>query len=519
MKKTTITVRFDPPQSSRPAQAAPDAQPAPIAPGAAQPDRTPDMPSPEVFSAAQPDRPPSAPSPHVSPAAPSAPFPQAEEPERTAMDAPEAPSSRGRRPAPTSQNARSERPPRRAGKVVPLRPNEYVPEPDYPFDYGAGSHSAAREADELERLIRSAGADEGRTGAPGVSGAARPNPPDADGGEPDDLRAETGYWGSSPARGAYDDYADAPRSPVWRSGADASPPWWKLAASVAGAAATGLLFGALLLEWFSGGAPASVPGGPAALPPSEAPAAAENPAGGTGAGSAAAGEAGVPGPGADGSAVSGEAAAAEAVDIPERRMWLLQYGIFSTLGNAQSLADTIREKGYAAVIEKADGYFVYAGIAADRDDALRTGAKLSGEGYDVYVKPYALPAVSEVRWEEGSAEALAGYLAKGTELVRMIGGVTHAHLEGEPAALEPSTLEKLREEHRRLQELQPLASAGLPADARPLLERMDAAARNAVSAVGEYGAHPDHAYLWSAQSALMEYVLAEKQLLTAIALR
>ena len=48
---------------------------------------------------------------------------------------------------------------------------------------------------------------------------------------------------------------------------------------------------------------------------------------------------------------------------------------------------------------------------------------------------------------------------------------------------------------------------------------MDIAARNAMTAFEEYGAHPDHAYLWSAQSALMEYLIAEKHLLETVAVR
>jgi len=433
--------------------------------------------------------------------------------------------------------------PRQAGKVIPLRPNKYAaldePSPaaeqpsdatghpaerppaapvqtpedraesrerrrtssakdhldsDYPYDYGAWNRTAAQEADELERLIRHAE----------QIGELPP--------EEDDLKAETGYWEEPGERASR--RGSLRRTYYRHSGEDASPAWWKMAGSVLGAVATGILFGTLLMDFFTGSEPAAAPPAKEIERPAEGTVQqdhAANPGGGAAAADGASGA---------GAADSDAAESALAsVEIPERRLWLLQYGNFKTLDNARAMAESIREKGFAATIEEADGFYVYAGVAAEREAALRTGVKLQAEGLEVYVKPFALPAVTQVRWEDGSAEALSDYLARGTELVRLIGGLTLVHFEGEPVAPEPTTLEKLRAEHLGLQELQPSAFAGLPADAQPLFERMDIAARNAVTAIEEYGAHPDHAYLWSAQSALMDYLIAEKQLLTTIAMK
>ncbi|HZG77037.1 MAG TPA: SPOR domain-containing protein, partial [Paenibacillus sp.] len=317
----------------------------------------------------------------------------------------------------------------------------------------------------------------------------------------DDVDAEAGYWAGveSPSRG----------SRASRRRSQDGPAWWKVAASVVGAIATGVLFGSFVLNFFVGDPPqgAAVPG--ATEPSATAGAGEEAPAGADG----------IAAPPA---AVGGEGGEAEmataAVELPERRMFLLQNGKFETLDAARALADDMKSKGLAATIEEGDGFYVYAGVSSDRDAALRTGVKLQAKGVEVYVKPYELPKVAQVRWADGSAEALGGYVVAGSELVRRIGDLTMVHLEGDsPVAPEAATLEKLKAEHLALSKLSSAATAGLPADAQPMLGRMDDAVLAAIVAVEEYGAHPDHAYLWSAQSALMDYVIAEKQLLMAIA--
>jgi len=396
-------------------------------------------------------------------------------------------------------------------------------EPDYPYDYGAWRDVADAEADELERLIRATDAyepegereDRARSVRLGDgSRGPRLEPPElrAPGlpvrdweaeEEAADRDAESGYWAGSdvgrPPRSSRASRASAVRR------TEEGPAWWKVAGSVVGAIATGILFGTFMLNFFAGD-PAKDAGTEAESNPPAATAPTEHAA------NASAGDAAAP-------AGNEPAAAASAtIDLPERRMFLLQNGKFETLDAARTLAESMKSKGLAATIEEGDGFYVYAGVTSNRDAALRAGVKLQAEGVEVYVKPYELPSVSRVRWSDGSAEALAGYVAKGSDMVRMIGDLTLVHLEGDaPVAPEAATLEKVKSEHLALTELQAGALAGLPAEAQPMLSRMDAAVRNAVVAIEEYGAHPDHAYLWSAQSALMDYLIAEKQLLTTIA--
>jgi len=370
---------------------------------------------------------------------------------------------------------------------------------DYPYDYGAWYDPADSETEELERMIRSTGTFDpiSEKKRPALQGSE-------DTWIPKDREAETGYW-----RYAEEELrADAPL--IRRRPPQEGPAWWKVAGSVVGAIATGLLFGTFLLNLFTSSAPGEAPPQTADGPLITAP--------------AASGEEVLTAPGTqEGSAAQGGAAGEAAVsslDLPERRVWLLQNGVFDTLAGARTLADDMKSKGFAGTIEEGEDFYVYAGVTTDRDQALRTGLTLQSSGIEVYVKPYDLPEVSEVRLAPDTAAALGEYIAKGGSLVQMIGDLTLIHLDGDDAvAPEKSTIEKLKSEHFALTEKSTQTSAGLSSGAQPVLKRMDDAIRNAVMAMEEYAAHPDHTYLWSAQGALIDYLIAEKRLLTEIAVK
>lgn len=345
----------------------------------------------------------------------------------------------------------------------------------YPYDYG--SWSDPNEADELERMIRG----EARSAAAAANEIAG---------------AESGYapppqTERTAIRGTHREKRD-----------DAGPSWWKVVLSVVGAVATGLLFGTMILYMFDG----DKTSGPADASMAQ--------------GTADPTETGAAKPGTD-AAVEEAESAVSSVDLPERRMYLLQNGVFETLEGARTLANEMTSKGMAATIEEGERFYVYSGVTSDRDAALRTALKLQAAGIDVYVKPFDIPSVRSVLWSpDQPAEPLGRYIEVGSGLIRMIGDVTLVHLEDNgTVAVEASTLEALTGEHFRMSEASAAAEQGLPATALPMLARMDDAARNALLAIEAYGAHPDPAYLWSAQSALMDYVIAEKQLLTTIAMQ
>ncbi|MCI3923612.1 SPOR domain-containing protein [Paenibacillus sp. TRM 82003] len=400
---------------------------------------------------------------------------------------------------------------------------------DYPYDFGAWKDSASSEADELERIIRDSGAyreedehaareaERGMRRGKGERRAERAYHPAIERprrerhpfDEPTDRDEETGYWA-----GAREEEMPL-RTGSRRNGPQDGPALWKVAASVLGAIATGVLFGTFVLNLFTG---EEAPNDIGKLLQANQP-------GSTAEGSLSAPAGAVvadPQSTLDPTAEVASALTTAAIDLPERRMFLLQNGMFESLESARALAEEMKSKGLAATIEEGEKFFVYAGVTSDRDSALRAGLKLQAADVEVYVKPYELPSVQQVFWSggQGEAEALGDYLATGSSLVQMIGDLTLVHLDGDEAvAPEGATIAKLKAEHLALTELSAKASVGLSAESQPMLGRMDDAALGAIVAIEEYAAHPSHAYLWTAQSSLMDYIIAEKRLLTSIATR
>ncbi|WP_199618519.1 SPOR domain-containing protein [Paenibacillus alkalitolerans] len=368
----------------------------------------------------------------------------------------------------------------------------------YPYDYGAWSSNPSEEVERLERIIRETDEPIGRRerSLPANERGRIRQPEDDEPDErEDDSYAEGGYVQPRNHR-RYEKSAHYET----RDGGS----WWKVGASVVGAIATGVLFGSFVLSMFTGD-----PGGRSASNPLQ-------------------GEQSLPASDTSQSAAAGaavneasEEAAFAAINIPTRDLYLLQNGKFSTLDNARMLADQMKSKGLAATIEESGSFWVYAGVTSNRDAALRVSRRLQDDGIEVFIKKYNLPEVKQVRWAgENGAETLSSYLNQGSEMIRMIGDLTLVHLDGaEPTAPEKSTVEKVLAEHRSFMQLSADALSGLPAEAQPMFKRMDGAVRNAVVAMQEYSANPSTALLWSAQSAIMDYVIAEKQLLTTIALK
>jgi stage II sporulation protein B len=398
----------------------------------------------------------------------------------------------------------------------------------YTYDYGAWNHPTNEEVERLERIIRQTdfapekAKDEHEDQQRSEPRRIRFDP------EAEETEEEYGphnaYYQEQQQRRSYSSGTGVYHEP--RTGGS----WWKLGASVVGAIATGVLFGSFVLNLFTGsgaggGNIAEPLQGEQSVPVSEA--AGGNTADGAGSvvtGGAGGGEALSPGdaeqPQLADSAEDGAGTVA-AIHIPERELYLLQNGKFSTLENARALANEMKSKGLAATIEESGSFWVYAGVTSDRDAALRVSRRLQDAGIEVFIKKYSLPAVEQVRWEDGAskeASALGEYLTQGSAMVRMIGDLTLVHLDGgEPVAPGKAAIDKVLGDHRSLTQLTSSAQSGLPADAQPILKRMDAAISTAVTAVQEYAANPDRAYLWSAQNAIMDYIIAEKQLLTDIA--
>jgi hypothetical protein len=100
----------------------------------------------------------------------------------------------------------------------------------------------------------------------------------------------------------------------------------------------------------------------------------------------------------------------------------------------------------------------------------------------------------------------------------MMANLTLVHLdEGTPTPLDASTIQSVKNSYQAWAQLDTAVGTGAPENAKQLLQKMHTAISTAEQALEAYGKKPTSDYLWQAQAQLMQSILAEKQLLAAIA--
>ncbi|WP_010270865.1 hypothetical protein [Paenibacillus senegalensis] len=279
-------------------------------------------------------------------------------------------------------------------------------------------------------------------------------------------------------------------------------PWLKVGAAVAGAVATGVLLGLLVLSLFNSDQ----------LPPASDQRVTEGsmPVGTPVEGGSDQGDTANPGaaPAAAGDGVQ--------VQIPAKTYTILQNGGFSQAEGAETAVKELLDKGLAGVREDLDKHYVYAGIAADRTAAASLSLPLQNQQVEIYVKTYTLPAVPSIRWE-GNTETLLTYLAQSDQLVQIISGMTAVHLEGTALTpMEEASLQTLKEKHEAWTASAAAVNSEAPDEIKPILQKLDTAMNTAKQSIDEYRRNPSAAMLWQAQTSLLQFVLAEKELLQMI---
>lgn len=396
--------------------------------------------------------------------------------------------------------------------VIPLRPEDYLvvkeereveestpasrPVPEsirdtgmlnpYTNDYGAWSAPIEDEAARVERIIRQS--DEVLDAAP-----ERPLPP----------RQEVQREGTQQS---YQWYREAEASSYSRltRGRSGSPfPWGKAAMSVSAAVITGFMIGTFALQLFYGQNGAG--GGLQWLPD-----AAKTPAAAVPADSGA-----VPKP--NSAAAAAQAAPAVAVGLQATTYYMLQHGAFGGKEGAGNAAAELRRNGLGAAISEQDRMYVYAGLTKDKADATVLAQTIQKSKLDVYVKPVQLPEIKAMRWNGKQPEALKAYWTQSQTLTDMIVNVTTVLLHSETAGkIEEGSLQRLKNAYQSWNGTVAAAAEGFGGKEQEKLQAMNNALHTAVRSIEEYGKQPNQAYLWSAQSGAMDYVLG-RQALTALA--
>lgn len=285
-------------------------------------------------------------------------------------------------------------------------------------------------------------------------------------------------------------------------------PWLKITASIAGAAVTGVMLGFLALSLFNGPDDAGADG--AAQNTQAAAGDTQNALPVTGniqnvAGGAAAGTV----------VSSGKEIA---MSYAGKTYSLLQNGSFSAQQGADQAKSDLLKKGLAAASEQTDKFYVFAGMAADKESAVALGNQLKENSkLDIYVKAYAVPAVSKVRWN-GNGETLKSYLQQSDKLVESINRLTVMNLEaGSPlTAPDASTMQSIASAHTAWSQLSSTVAQEGGEENKAVIQRMNNALNSAKTSLDEYKKNPSTAMLWQAQTYTMQFVIAEKELLAKI---
>ncbi|MCD9022719.1 SPOR domain-containing protein [Cohnella silvisoli] len=294
------------------------------------------------------------------------------------------------------------------------------------------------------------------------------------------------------------------------TGTSEGPSWSRVFLSVTAAVATGALFGYLVLSLFTGeplfpGKSGAGPGLPVQASPGKSATPSTN---GTNAI-----------PKGTGAAVSPESAATSETSgrtggkdsIAQVRAdvyYMLQYGVFQSKESMQTAVNQLQDKGLASATETSDGYRVYVGAAMTRDEAEALAAQMSG--IEVYVKPLEGEPVTVS--SETLPEGLAPFMNATAQLARTLTQLTGTALQDkQPRKMDTANKASLQEVHQ--QWLNTVAAVdkldGKTAEDGKIIVQ---ALNSAVLSVTEFNRKPSRSHLWTAQSAVMKALLADRHL-------
>lgn len=293
--------------------------------------------------------------------------------------------------------------------------------------------------------------------------------------------------------------SSSPASSYVTSYRPARTPWLRIVLSVVGAVATGVLFGLFVMQLFTDlvldrGTP---------LAPVDSSLHVPNSGAGSGTSSGAAGnpEEGI-----------------VAVQVPERTVYMLQFGVFSTLEGAKAAQNQLAEAGIASAYEAGDQHIVYAGLTPDRNSALLLSDQLERMDLETYVKPFERPAVTGLQWGAAEGAQVEAYFTDGGQLAQTVALLTLVHLEETALTnFEEATMQALQAAHQDWLLAANQVSGEVPDQSRDIFDQMNNELTYAVQSLLEYSKNPSTSYLWQAQSAVMNYVILERSLLAALA--
>lgn len=283
----------------------------------------------------------------------------------------------------------------------------------------------------------------------------------------------------------------------------APPSWIKVFLSVAGALATGALFGYLLLSLFTNtNDHTSGSNGNLANPVNGS---VTSPSASPGGGKTNANN------GTTSPPVS-QAAGHVKLDIPLQSYQLLQYGVFSNTEGRDAAIKELSDKGLAAAgLQTANDYRVYAGMAIDRGRALALSNDL-GEDVPVYIKQIDVQVPEQFPFA-GDAKAAAVFMNNTISMISMLDELALTQLEQPTLSpLVSAAAEAWQAEHQKWTESVKAMQAGVTDEAgKAFLIKLIQSMNTAAKSLEEYDKKPSQSHLWAVQDALMDAVVTQKE--------
>jgi hypothetical protein len=172
----------------------------------------------------------------------------------------------------------------------------------------------------------------------------------------------------------------------------------------------------------------------------------------------------------------------------------------------------LKSKGLPAAADSSDGYRVYAGAAAGKEEARLLAAQMPG--IEVFIKAATLDSATATAADGSSAMSL--FVRRSHELTRRLAGLSIAALQDpQPQPVDAAQFAALRESHRRWLEAKD-AVGRVTGAAGESAHAMAQALDTAMISVDDYGRKMSRFHLWAVQSNIVEVIMADRTLRSAL---
>ncbi|BBI32528.1 SPOR domain-containing protein [Cohnella abietis] len=285
------------------------------------------------------------------------------------------------------------------------------------------------------------------------------------------------------------------------------PSWGRVFLSVAGAIATGALFGYMVLSLFTGESlfPGKTNRG-TQLPVQAAPGKSFN-------SSLPTADKSVEAKSVDGKISSNESSG-KSVDegtltqVATDAYYMLQFGVFKNEESMQAAVKQLKDRGLAPATETREGYRVYVGAARSRNEADLLAAQMPD--LEVYIKP--LEETTLAISSQTLSEEAADFLNASANLTRKLTEYAGTGLLDKlPQKMNDADITALEEAHQQWLKTIPAASKlndTIAEQGQVIVQELN----SAILSMNDFNRKPSRFHLWHTQADVMKAILADRQI-------